>query len=214
LLRTQKENNLLNTLLFDLAMWHAFAKLRLHTDSTLNDFKDITITLGKSVRLFIKEVCETYVTTELPHEMAARGRREAALANKSNKPGAFKRKQTSVRKGLNLSTYKFHALGDYPDLIAMFGTTDNASTQTVGNFVLNTPNSAVADLDTGGTPTQMDQTSLRAYEQKEVYGSACNRRITRKIHAMLRTALGSQCKAVTDQDTSNTVPEAISGGVQ
>ena len=131
LLPTQRENTLLNNLLFDLATWHAFAKLRLHTDTTLGDFKTITSSLGRSVRVFIKEVCSQYDTTELPHEMATRGRRQAALTKKPVIPEASQRRPTTLRKQLNLSTYKYHALGDYPDLIAQLGTTDNASTQTV-----------------------------------------------------------------------------------
>jgi hypothetical protein len=107
----------------------------LHTDSTLNEFRAVTTTLGKSVRTFIKEVCSLYNTTELPHEMAARGRREVALAKRSRKPGASQMRLKSVPKQLNLSTYKYHALGDYPDLIARYGTTDNASTQTVRVFI-------------------------------------------------------------------------------
>lgn len=120
--------------MFDLATWHAYAKLRLHTDTTLNDFKTLTSTLGKSVRTFIKEVCSQYKTTELPHEMAARGRRKIALAKKTDAPGASVKRLKSAHKQINLSTYKYHALGDYPDLIARFGTTDNASTQTVTPF--------------------------------------------------------------------------------
>jgi hypothetical protein len=122
---------LLRALLFDLATWHAFAKLRLHSETTLNDFKNHTSNLGRSVRLFIKEVCSGYDTTELPHEMAARGRRQAALIKKSDTAGASQRRPTPISKKLNLSTYKYHALGDYPDLIERFGTSDNASTQTV-----------------------------------------------------------------------------------
>lgn len=34
-------------------------------------------------------------------------------------------------KKLNLSTYKFHALGDYVQAIRQFGTTDNYTTQIV-----------------------------------------------------------------------------------
>lgn len=63
--------------------------------------------------------------------MAARGRKEAALTKKPGASGAPRKRPTSLRKQLNLSTYKYHALGDYPDLIATLGTTDNASTQTV-----------------------------------------------------------------------------------
>jgi hypothetical protein len=132
LLSTNSENTILRSLLFDLATWHSYAKLRLHTDTTVKDFRIVTSTLGRSVRVFIKEVCSQYDTTELPHEMAARGRREAALSKKSDTPIlASKGTLTSKCKKLNLSTYKYHALGDYPDLITRSGTTDNASTQTV-----------------------------------------------------------------------------------
>lgn len=134
LLCTQRENNILRTLLFDLAMWHAYAKLRLHTDTTLHDFRNATTSLGRSVRMFIKDVCSQYNTTELPHEMAARGRRQAALSKRSKKPTTSQARLKSTHKVLNLSTYKYHALGDYPDLISRFGTTDNASTQTVRVF--------------------------------------------------------------------------------
>jgi hypothetical protein len=34
-------------------------------------------------------------------------------------------------KKLNLETYKYHALGDYPNMIRRMGTTDNFSTQPV-----------------------------------------------------------------------------------
>lgn len=88
LLLTQRENTLLTTLLFDLAAWHAYAKLRLHTDTTLEEFRTLTSSLGRSVRIFIKDVCSQYDTTELPHEMAARSRREAALVKKSGIPSA------------------------------------------------------------------------------------------------------------------------------
>jgi len=134
LLRTHREDRLLWTLLFDLVTWHAYAKLRLHTDSTLNDFRTLTSTLGKSVHVFIKEVCSQYDTAKLPHEMAVCGRREAALAKKSDTPGMSQRRLTTICKQLNLMTYKYHALGDYPDLITLFGTTDNASTQMVRAF--------------------------------------------------------------------------------
>ena len=133
LLSTHRENTLLRTLIFDLATWHAYAKLRLHTETTLNDFRTHTSTLGRSVCAFIKDVCSQYDTTELPHEMAARGRRVAALTKKSDIPRSQIR-PTLRHKQLNLTTYKYHALGDYPDLIAQFSTTDNASTQTVRVF--------------------------------------------------------------------------------
>jgi len=65
---------LLRMLLFDLATWHMFAKLRLHTDTTLDDFRAITSALEKSVCMFIKDVCSLYNTMELPKETAVQER--------------------------------------------------------------------------------------------------------------------------------------------
>jgi len=175
LLHTQQDNTLLRTLLFDLTMWHAYAKLRLHTDTTLNDFKTLTSTLGRSVHIFIKEVCTQYNTTNLLYEMATHGRRAAAMATHGKRAApvmakksdsaraSYKKKKktrTSKRKQLNLSTYKYHALGDYPNQIAQFGGTDNASTQMVRGFLQNTQNCFILVFNTGGTTTQDDQISL------------------------------------------------------
>ncbi|KII83441.1 hypothetical protein PLICRDRAFT_79810, partial [Plicaturopsis crispa FD-325 SS-3] len=62
-------------LLFSLATWHAYAKLRLHTDTTLDHFDDATTSLGTILRKFVRETCEAFNTKELPQEEAARGRR-------------------------------------------------------------------------------------------------------------------------------------------
>jgi len=51
-----------------------FAKLRLHTDTTLDDFRAITSALEKSVCMFIKDVCSLYNTMELPKETAVQER--------------------------------------------------------------------------------------------------------------------------------------------
>lgn len=125
-----QHNNIILDLLFDLATWQAFAKLRLHTEKTLEFFNAVTTYLGKSICKFQTTTCEYFFTTELPQEHAARGRRTAALAAKQKRPvkaGASRPKE----KKLNLTTYKFHALGDYPDTIRRYGTTDNYSTQSV-----------------------------------------------------------------------------------
>lgn len=111
-----QHNNILLNLLFDLATWHAFAKLRLHTKQTLELFDAATNYLGHSTRKFERTTCRYYHTTELPQEHAARGRRTAALSAKQGRaitPGTSRPKQ----KKLNLHTYKFHALRDYVDTI-------------------------------------------------------------------------------------------------
>ncbi|EGN94895.1 hypothetical protein SERLA73DRAFT_155586 [Serpula lacrymans var. lacrymans S7.3] len=131
-------NTIILDLIFALETWHAYAKLHLHTDDTLKFFDDATITLSQAVHKSLKTTCELYDTTELPQEEAACGRRTAALASKMANVGSqglgqddpARAKYTGPkRKKFNLTTYKYHALGDYPDTIRQFGTTDSYSTQ-------------------------------------------------------------------------------------
>jgi len=131
----RRHNEIVLDLLFELAVWHAHAKFRIHTDETLDLFQTSTMTLTVAMRRFLKVTCTAYVTQELPKETAARGRRTAALSAKNSartdKKGAT---SGSKRKTLNLATYKYHALSDYPETIRRFGTTDNYNTQIVGVF--------------------------------------------------------------------------------
>ena len=109
--------------------WHAYAKLHLHTEHMLRLLERATSALGQVVRHFARTTCERFVTFDLPREEAARGRRKAAMTHvgSSQRVGASRRKQ----RYLNLSTYKFHRLGDYVKSIRQFGTTDNYNTQVV-----------------------------------------------------------------------------------
>ncbi|KAJ3524831.1 hypothetical protein NM688_g8496 [Phlebia brevispora] len=77
-------NTIILDVLFTLAMWHALAKLRIHTTSTLNIFRQATSELGSSLRRFASHVCPHFATRELPKETAARGRRAAAKAAKQS----------------------------------------------------------------------------------------------------------------------------------
>lgn len=129
-------------LLFALVEWHAYAKLRLHTDTTLKLFEKSTVDLGRQVRLFKRTTCEAYNTKELPQEIAARGRRKAALAKKGHIPRKQTQEETgetSKTKTLNINTYKFHAIGHYPASIKQYGTTDSHSTQIVSRDQLSMP---------------------------------------------------------------------------
>ena len=92
------------------------------------------------MREFKKVTCAAYVTKELPSEEAARGRREAALrVNQSASRGSATngtRAAGKREKTFNLSTYKLHALGDYPAAIKMFGTSDGYTSQVVSAHTL------------------------------------------------------------------------------
>jgi len=105
-------------LLFELATWHALAKLRIHTDKTLELLTAATKTLTRAMRRFVRETCDVITTMELPREAQARGRRAAALAAKGNSRAAKGKASTGPKqKKFNLGTYKYHALADYAETI-------------------------------------------------------------------------------------------------
>jgi len=107
---------------FVMGCWHAYAKLRLHTELTLASFERVTVDLGILLRHFAAVTCGAFPTKELPRERAARLRRAAANGSAPAGSGGAK------VKGFNLNTYKLHALGDYPQTIRQRGTTDNYTT--------------------------------------------------------------------------------------
>ena len=117
------------TLLYRTAEWHAFAKLQLHTDSTLQHLEKLTTELGKLMRDFRDITQSSFNTLELPKEKGARQRRNLSNTEKQNSSGK------KVRN-LNLFTYKWHALGDYVRAIRFFGGADGFSTQVVSDFYL------------------------------------------------------------------------------
>jgi hypothetical protein len=74
-------------LLFVLCTWHACAKLRLHTSSTLQILKNTTKALGKQMRYWVKKTCSAFETRRLPKEESARDRRKAASKQKPSAKG-------------------------------------------------------------------------------------------------------------------------------
>lgn len=115
------------SLLYRFAQWHALAKLRVHSESTL-DFLDRTFkVLSRQLRKFRDFTCAAFETVELAKEKAARQRRLAQCSGPDTSPES---NGPRVKK-FNLSTYKFHAMGDYVQTIKLFGTTDSFTTQIV-----------------------------------------------------------------------------------
>ena len=105
-------------LLYKTSEWHALAKLRMHTDSTLRLLEAVTREFGYLMRQFRDKTSDEFNTVELPRETSAQKGRM----------------HSSKKKKLNLNTYKFHALGDYVATIRLFGTTDSYSTQVVSSI--------------------------------------------------------------------------------
>ncbi|KIK32395.1 hypothetical protein CY34DRAFT_101573 [Suillus luteus UH-Slu-Lm8-n1] len=111
------------------AHWHALAKLRMHTDETLDLLDTAAVMLRKQLHHFQKHTCVAFQTRELKREAERRQRRELrdGVGNGEATTSTY---QTSRRmKTFNLQTYKLHALGDYSTSIRNFGTTDSYSTE-------------------------------------------------------------------------------------
>lgn len=151
---TGEDNKILLDLAFDMATWHAYAKLRMHTTYTIESLRSQTKELGSQLCRYANKLCPKYRTKQLPGEAAAAYRRQATkktkvpsaskqATKKTKVPPASKQatndgsntksdaSQGSGFKMFNLKTYKVHALGDYADHIERFGPTDCFSTQQV-----------------------------------------------------------------------------------
>ncbi|KAL0062417.1 hypothetical protein AAF712_010696 [Marasmius tenuissimus] len=137
----QKHNNMVQALLFDLATWHAYAKLCLHTDSTVSSLERATTQLRKSLWTFQNEA-KKFDTYKTPKEMESRHRREAAAEKKSQRDTGSTREEDTNGKGkakkkasghkkkeFNISTAKMHFLGDYAHLVKEYGMTDSYTTR-------------------------------------------------------------------------------------
>ena len=121
-------------LLYALCHWHGLTKLRLHTEETLDIFERVTKNLGNRIRDFALDTCPSFVTKKLAREAEAQRRCQGQQnLSKSSRQlqGATPHQYGQQLKGLNLQTYKLHALADYPSQIRMYRTTDLYSTQSV-----------------------------------------------------------------------------------
>jgi hypothetical protein len=139
----EPHNREVQELLFILAYWHGLAKLRMHTDDTLQILDSVTQSLGDRLRQFVAVTCPAFSTKELRREAESRRRRQAR--DKSKRGDVPQNNGSSLStagrqlKVLNLQTYKLHALGDYATQIRRFGTTDSYSTQPVCIVIFSLP---------------------------------------------------------------------------
>ncbi|KAJ3526888.1 hypothetical protein NMY22_g9993 [Coprinellus aureogranulatus] len=149
----EPHNSILMKLLYLCGQWHALAKLRLHTDSTLLLLEYTTACLGSQMRIFDRTTCSPTPTKELEKEAEARARRDI---KKSKGKGSASRRPAQ----LGIYTIKFHFLGDYASIIRQFGTTDSFSTQ-IGELYHRIPKSWYARTDRKDYETQLSQTERR-----------------------------------------------------
>lgn len=122
-------------LLYRTAEWHALAKARMHTETSLALLETLTTEFGRLLREFRDLTCTQFSTTELPREAAARYRRQTQRDTTGTSAASTSQPKSRKSKSLNLSTIKLHALGDYVRQIFLFGTTDSYSTQLVRSLL-------------------------------------------------------------------------------
>ncbi|KAG6848475.1 hypothetical protein H0H93_016682 [Arthromyces matolae] len=116
-------------LLFTMACWHASAKMRLHTEWSLDIFRGITRSLTQQIRIFARNVCPQFQTRATPKEAAAETRRKAANALKKGGTIDVAASNTPKIRSFHIDTPKTHSLVHYPASIEEYGTTDSVTTQ-------------------------------------------------------------------------------------
>ncbi|KAF8958641.1 hypothetical protein BDZ97DRAFT_1906426 [Flammula alnicola] len=109
--------------------------------STLDLLEELTSEFGRLIRQFHDLTCSEFAKVKLPHETAARNRRQAQKQAASSASATNSQASTTAsgpqpktgrkEKVFNLFTVKLHFLGDYVRYIRLFGTTDSYSTQLV-----------------------------------------------------------------------------------
>ncbi|KAK6984281.1 hypothetical protein R3P38DRAFT_2806647 [Favolaschia claudopus] len=169
-----------NTHILDLihtfATFHAYAKLRLHTTSTIEVFREVTTELGADARTFQEETCAKHTTFELPSEMRKRARDTARKQSRSAGQTAKASTLSRLHKTWNLNTYKWHALGDYPDLVINSGTTDSVSTQ-IGEVMHRDPKALYRKTNKRGFEVQIATLDTRRRILRRIMERMRNRKV-------------------------------------
>jgi hypothetical protein len=129
-------DGIIQDLLYYLVLWNCLAKLRMHTDPTLELLDSATTTFGTTLRHFVNKTCNEFHMVELPSEAAAHARRQAkkVRTGPSSSSSSGPSRSRSSKKVFNMKTYKLHTMGDYIENIRTFGMTDSYSTQMVHNM--------------------------------------------------------------------------------
>ena len=143
-------NDFILELLFICAHWHGLAKLRLHSDNTLDIMDDMTPKLGSQFCEFHDKICPQFQTCELPREVVAHQRCHSKQNHHSGENSVAQFSKDACQKIFNLDTYKYHSLGNYTSTICKFGTTDSYSTMVCGLFCTNIVHSCLCSLPLRG----------------------------------------------------------------
>ncbi|KAG2154501.1 uncharacterized protein EDB93DRAFT_1081332 [Suillus bovinus] len=67
----EPHDSIVQSLLYHFAQWHALAKLRIHSESTLSLLQETFANLSQRLRHFAVHTCNAFNTMELPKEKVA-----------------------------------------------------------------------------------------------------------------------------------------------
>lgn len=92
------------------------------SESTVTLLEETFKNLAHKLCKFQCDTCSTFNTKELPKEIVACHQAASQYSNTATTP--LELRGARLKKLFNLSTYKFHAMGDYVSIIRLFGSTD------------------------------------------------------------------------------------------
>lgn len=123
----EPHNTSVLSMLFVLGTGHSLAKLRIHTNSSLELLDDATTCLGITLWYFTWVICPEFAMKETAAKFSKRKRQEATSTTQAS--------DSNTRKPriFNMKTIKLHSLGDYVSNIQKYGTTDLYDTSIVSS---------------------------------------------------------------------------------
>lgn len=142
----EPHNKRLMKLLYRTAEWHGFAKLRIHTDFTLDHLEELTKEFGLLMRQFRDLSCSQFQTVELPREIEGRKRRRQRAQAKQS-PASIGTEVRSEPTAVSSSNTNIPASTAQPT-----PSTANANATTItSNMSPNTPPTPAASSSTSAS---------------------------------------------------------------
>lgn len=113
-------------MLYSLAYWHALAKMRLHTESSVKMLEEAHTAMSHRLRYFATVIAPSFDTYETDREHAKRVRDQAQ--HPSTTTGTVPSAPGKKRRAFHLNFIKIHLIGYLPLYIRRVGTSDSYST--------------------------------------------------------------------------------------
>ncbi|KAG2064257.1 hypothetical protein BDR04DRAFT_972878, partial [Suillus decipiens] len=121
-------NGLIQSLLYQFVKWHALAKLRIHSESTLNFLEELFKKLSQKLHKFKSYTCAAFHSVQLPKEKPAH-QQKSAQCSETNSTSPESLASGPRMKKFHLGTYKFYTMSDYVRTVRFFRTMDSFTTK-------------------------------------------------------------------------------------